>query len=180
MVRPWTHHVTDTGLYYREADPADAEIDTFDCGDEPPAIEMRDFFRHRGWLGTAALGFTEPTRCLQFGTSTEIVGYSAIIVQDVPHPLRKSRRLRPYLLITQAAVDRRFQHVEDPVSHRRYAEVMFDALTSIAKELGCAGLYLNVRKENAQARRFYQRYGFTEDGEYRSARMNADMVRERL
>ena len=117
---------------------------------------------------------------LQFGTSDHILGYAAITVQDVPHPLRKSHKRRPYLLITQAAIASGFQGVSDPVGGRNYAREMFDELASIAREKGCAGLYLNVRKENARARRFYDKFGFQEDGEYHSDRMDADMVRERL
>lgn len=169
MILDWTFDVPGTDLHYREADPADELIDALECGTEPHEIEMRDFFLRRGWLGTA-LGFTEPTRCLQFGTATEVVGYAAIIVQEVPHPERKSKKTRPYLLVTQTAVASRFQGVDDPVGGRRYSREMFDVLAGIAKDEGCVGLYLNVRKENARARHFYQKYGFQEDGEYHSAR----------
>ncbi len=180
MIREWTHAVANTGLHYREADFGDSALDEFECGDEPHAIEMRDFFQARGWSGKA-LNFPRPSRCLQFGTLDAIVGYVAFVIQERPYPTFKGKKKRDYLLIAQMAIVTGFQGIRDPDGTATYAREIFDELKRIAQQEKCAGLYLNVRKENGKARACYEKAGFKADGEYLSPHMpGAEMIRYRL
>ena len=117
MIRNWTHHVPLTSLHYREADAADPAIDDFDCGREPYAEEVRDFFVQRGWFGEMG---REPTTCLQFGTERDILEYAAVTVVKVGHPTRRASATRRYLLVAQVGVASKFQGVrERPTGTRK-------------------------------------------------------------
>lgn len=137
---------------------------------------MRDFFVQRGWFGETG---REPTTCLQFGTEREILGYAAVTVIKVGHPTRGASVTRRYLLVAQVGVASKFQGVRDPQGSATFATEIFEAMKDLARRQECTGLYLNVRKDNERAQRFYARLGFVPDGEYRSKRSGAKMLRQR-
>jgi ribosomal protein S18 acetylase RimI-like enzyme len=178
MVRPWTHHYANTGLWYGEADPADEALNAVDGGTEPDAREVADFLRGRIWLQFT--GDWRP-RCLQFGTEDSIIGYATILVRKkYPHPTKEHSARRRYLFIGQLLVESAFQGAHDPKGHGTYAEEIVGALIEIAKQEKCVGICLDVRPSNDRALRFWARVGFQEDTPYHSEKMGGEMFSRRL
>jgi len=167
-----------TGLAYREVDPADPALDNIDCGSEPEAREVADYLRERRWR---LLADDWRPRCLQFGTDGAIVGYVTILVRRKhPHPTKEHSAKRRYLLVGQLLVERPFQSMRDPKGHAKYAEEIVGVLIEIAKQENCVGLCLDVRPSNHRALRFWARLGFQEDTPYHSEKMGGEMFSRRL
>jgi hypothetical protein len=166
-VRPWTNGVVNSSLSYREADPDDSDLDSFDAGDGEFAEEINRFFRGRGWVRIPE------AICFQFGTHDEIVGYIVIGVRDLGHPTMDSAEIEQYLVIYVAGVAGSAQGLPDPgarTGHEdgkaTFAVSMLQAVEAdFARPARVAGLMLNVRAFNERAIGFYEKLHFEFDPE---------------
>ena len=159
-IRAWSVRVPDSALGSREADADDADLDTFDTGDDEFALEVNAFFRNRGWKKIPG------AICLQFGTRTEIVGYAAIGERSIPHPSQESVETADYVIIYVMGVTRALHGEHDPGAPdgTSFAMTIFRTLeTGFAK--GLTGLSLHVRTRNGKAIHFYEESGFGFDPE---------------
>lgn len=164
----WKDTLDDGSLSFREADPGDERLDSFDCGDTAPALEVNDYFRHRKWMKQDKKGRPLPSPpAFQFGHGEEVIGYAAIAHANRRHPTEGSDTRKRYLVIFVTGVDGPYQGRQNPRSSKgeRYAENLFRALEEkfAPSRPGCVGLYLMVREDNTRAIHFYERVGFGVD-----------------
>lgn len=161
----WSAHLPDESLWYRLAEPDDADLDVFTSGGTSEAIEVNDYFTSRQWYDYGK-GVAKPP-VFQFGTPGEVVGYLAISFANKPHPSERSPSKARYLVVYVVGIHERFQGTVNPHSHKgeRFSDTVIRAVeqTFAREKTGCVGVYLRVRQSNARAVAFYRRLGFLED-----------------
>jgi len=168
-----------TGLFYRVTDPADERLDVFEPGFTDCAIEEAGYFQTRAWTG--AIDGRE-CACLQLVTGVDdVVGYLAYQIVPKPHPSRRSKTLRDYFFLYHVWIAPSYQGVDDDDSDRplRWSTEVMLLVESLAADLGCVGVYLNVRLDNEPALRLYRRLGYVDDGSYQSNASGHSMLRMR-
>lgn len=140
------------------ADPADAAVDAFECGDG----EVNHYFTSRSWFRDGKLS---PPMTYQFRTTSggPIVGYAAVAPKNTPHPSDGDVGKAKYLVIYAVGVNMPFQGAlfqETP--KETYAAAIFRFLEG-KRPANCVGLSLWVRDNNTQAIAFYKKFGFVAD-----------------
>lgn len=167
----YVEQIPGTSLFYCLAQADDPELDMFECGTDAYAIEVAEFFRKRGWIGSRL----HPD-CYQFRTADAIVGYAAVTMAPCRHPDETRLTLAIYLVVMVMGIGHQFQGAVDPsAAPARYSDGVFRGLEALARaEPLSVGIYLRVREGNTRARRFYERIGFEPDqstgGRYVDAR----------
>lgn len=164
-MKHWIGQLEDGSMGLRRADPGSEDFDEFQCGDTEYAIEVRDYFRDRKWFKADKKKASPAT--YEVSTVDEVVGYLAAGHANRPHPTHDSETKARYLVIYVAGLRLRHQGVENPHSPtlERYSDGLFRLAEEVLAPEGddCVGLYLRVRANNAQAIRFYERFGFEVD-----------------
>lgn len=138
------------------ADPADAAVDAFDCGDD----EVNNYFRKRLWFRDGKI--SPPTYEFRLGAGQPVVGYVSVAPRANEHPTDESTQKAKYLVIYAIGVNKAFQG-QRLESGESYAAAMVDFLGTVDTKKKCIGLYLWVRSDNARAIAFYKKVGFEAD-----------------
>ncbi|MFT4976022.1 MAG: ribosomal protein S18 acetylase RimI-like enzyme [Myxococcota bacterium] len=165
MIRDWKDHLPDESLYFRMADPRDTDIDDFDCGSSPEALEVSSYFKGRQWFDYSKEKSKPPT--WQLGTRDEIIGYLSISHGNRPHPDNNSTTKARYLTIYVVGIHKQFQGRINPtaLTPERYAATIYRSCEDFFAKIrpDCVGLRLEVRTNNVRAIQSYQKYGFMND-----------------
>jgi len=148
-------------LCTRLALPDDPDIDTLDSG----VAEVDLYFQGRTWFNASKQKAAPPTYQFLTEDAGKVIGYAAAAFRNSDHPHDGSSVRARYLVVYALGVHRPFQGVENPrAPGESFAASIVGVLVAFARErVGCVGLSLWVRVNNARAIAFYRRCGFQPD-----------------
>jgi GNAT superfamily N-acetyltransferase len=164
----WPFAASNAAIRYRVASPYASGVRRFDCGPEWWAREITEFVHSRRWANKPYIA------ALEFGLNGRSVGFAFLVIDKKRHPDWASGEKANYQLVVMAGVHKRYQGKEDPKAPFRtdkpskresLAVTMFRGIEEFGRSRpeGLAGMWLQVRAENARAIACYEKIGFIHD-----------------